>query len=294
LQKLSKIVRPTPARRAIVFGIDKNYTMPLAVCVRSLLESCGGSSIKDIYVFHSPLDPGQKEPVQRSLEGLRNFELHWVPVDPAMFEALSPGLPHVSRATYFRFLAPSLLPEHVETALYLDSDTIVRADIDGLFALFDPAWALQACRDYVGTFDTPILGLHRLAELGIDPKAHYFNSGVLLLNLKRWREERIAQKVLSFAAANPDCLTIADQNSINIVLHGSIGALPPEWNTQAVYPKLLDGSWTFPYLQQPALEDARIYHYTSELKPWTGGRDFPAARFFHEVRARTAWAADRR
>lgn len=265
--------------------------MPLSVCLRSLLERATDTSVKDIYVLHSELAPGQKEPVHRSLEGLKNFELHWVPVDASLFSALSPGLPHVSRATYFRFLAPSLLPAHVDHLLYLDADLVVLDDVDKLFALYDPALPLQACRDYVGFFDTPIFGLNRLAEFGIDPKAVYFNSGVMLVNLRRWREEGIAKRILDFAAANPDCLSIADQNSINIVLQGRIGALPPEWNTQAIYPKLLDGSWTFPYIPQPSVEAAKIYHYTSELKPWSGGRDFPAARLFHDFHSRTTWAA---
>ncbi|MGZ3650112.1 MAG: glycosyltransferase family 8 protein [Bdellovibrionota bacterium] len=291
LRTISRAFGSQPTNRhAIIFGIDKNYTMPLAVCVRSLLENSRGDSIKDIYILHSELDPGQKKPVHESLAGLKNFELHWIPVDTQLFSQLSPGLPHVSRATYFRFLAPSLLPSSVDTALYLDSDTVVLDDIDKLFSLSDPAWPLQACRDYVGYFDTPILGLNRLADFGIDPKAAYYNSGVLLINMKAWRSQNLAKKILDFAAANPDCLTISDQNSINIVLHGQIGALPDVWNTQAIYPKLLDGSWNFPYIPQPAIEQARIYHYTSELKPWSGGRDFAAAKLFHDFHSRTAWA----
>lgn len=283
------LLRPRSKRLAIVFGIDKNYTMPLSVCIRSLLESSRGPEIKDIYILHSELDEGQKDPVHASLEGLENFELHWVPVNAEMFAALSPGLPHVTRATYFRFLAPSLLPESVEVALYLDSDTVIRDDVEKLFAHFDPAWKLQACRDYVGYFSCPILELKDLGRFGIDPGAAYFNSGVLLFNVKKWREEQLAKRILDFAAENPDCLFIADQNSINIVLYGHIGTLPPEWNTQALYPLLLDGVWTFPYIPQPALADAKIYHYTSEIKPWTSGAHLEAAAFFHDARSRTAW-----
>ncbi len=280
---------PAQKRVAIVFGIDKNYTMPLTVCIRSLLESSRGPALKDIYILHSELEEGQKDPVRNSLVGLGNFELHWIPVKPEIFASLSPGLPHVSRATYFRFLAPSLLPESVEVALYLDCDTVVRDDVEKLFAHFDPVWKLQACRDYVGYFSCPILQLKELGRFGIDPEAAYFNSGVLLINMKTWRKEKLAERILDFAADNPDCLFIADQNSINIVLYKQIGTLPPEWNTQAIYPKLLDGTWTFPYIPQPSMAEAKIYHYTSEIKPWNTGANLEAAVYFHEARSRTAW-----
>lgn len=277
-------------RHAIVFGVDKNYVMPLTVCLRSLLEKSAGNSIKEIYILHSAIEQSQKRVLDDSLKDLRGFELNWVPVDEENFRSLTPGLPHLSLAAGFRFLAPSVLPPHVQVAAYLDCDTVIREDIGGLFGLFDPAWPLQACRDYVGSFDAPILQLGELGRFGIEPKAHYFNSGVLLFNVKKWREENIAKKILDFAAANPDCQFIADQNSMNIVLYKAIGELPPEWNTQAVYPKLLDGSWTFPYVPQPPPERAKIYHYTSEIKPWNTGKDLPAAAFFHDVRSRTAWA----
>lgn len=278
------------SRKAIVLGIDRNYTMPLTVCLRSILENRRREVFLDFYVLHSALGDGQKEPVVGSLAGFRDFELHWVPVNNQQIATLSPGLPHVSRATYFRFLAPTLLPSHVDVALYLDSDTIALGDVAEVFDLFDPTWAVQACRDFTATMGTPLVQIPRLESFGIDPDAHYFNSGVLLLNLRRWRAEKLAERLLNFAAENPDCLFIADQNTINIVLHGSIGTLPPEWNAQAVYPKLLDGTWKFPYLPQRPPERAKIYHFTSEIKPWNSGREAPGAALFQDFYSRTAWA----
>jgi lipopolysaccharide biosynthesis glycosyltransferase len=275
--------------QAIVFGIDRNYTMPLTTSIRSLLEN--SSSFKDIFVLHSgSLTESEKEPVVSSLRDLSGFRLTWLPVENQLISDLSPGLPHVSRATYLRFLAADVLPNSFETALYLDSDTVVRTDLSHIFSLYDPRWAAQACLDITGIFRSPFTQVPDPSQWGIGDEDRYFNSGVLLMNLKIWREEKLAAKLLNFAALNPECLFIADQNVMNIVLHGRIGLLPPEWNAQFVHPNFRDGTWNQRVLTQPSMEEAKIYHYVTEFKPWNKGMDWPEAKVFLDIFGRTQWA----
>jgi lipopolysaccharide biosynthesis glycosyltransferase len=290
-QELDPPAKSKP-RRALVFGIDSNYAMPLTVCLRSLLENSGSRTIKDIYILHSGVEEEKKELLHSSLSDLEGFQIHWIFISEQRFAHLSPGLDHVTRATYFRFLVAEAVPSNVENALYLDTDMIVLGDIEDIFDRFDPAWTVQACQDQLGCFQSKVIPLDVIRSFGINPRSAYFNSGLILYNLPDWRKGRFEEKVFSFAKEHPECLFIADQNAFNVVLNGQIGALEPEWNAQLVHPEILAGTFDVLYVGQPPMAEAKIFHYTSRFKPWGIGKDMPEAKPFLDFFSRTAWAND--
>ena len=73
----------------------------------------------------------------------------------------------------FLRLFADLIPEIPEKILYLDTDTLIADDISELYAADISEYELGAVLDYYG---------HRFMGY------HYFNSGVLLLNMKNIRD----------------------------------------------------------------------------------------------------------
>ena len=68
------------------------------------------------------------------------------------------------------------------------------------------------------------------AYLGILPEAPYFNAGVMLVDLARWRAEDIGGKLLDYyGTIAPYCL-FQDQDAINGLLRGRIATLHPAYN----------------------------------------------------------------
>jgi lipopolysaccharide biosynthesis glycosyltransferase len=262
--------------------------MPLAVSLRSVLERWGLHKPLDVYVLEAGVSELDKAKVAASLPENAVSNLHWITVSPQDVGGLGVGL-HFSSANYFRLLLPKLLPQ-LDRVLYLDADTVARADLSALFELFDDKHPLQACRDYCGTIANPLIHLPNFAAFGLSADTPYFNSGVLLMNLRLWREEMISEKIMALGRKSPETTFFADQTAINIILKDRIGVLDPEWNAQTIHPKVLDGTWEVPFVPQD-LENARIVHYTSEFKPWNLGKNQPMARYFQCVLARTAWAA---
>jgi len=51
--------------------------------------------------------------------------------------------------------------------------------------------------------------------------ATYFNAGVLLLNLKKWRSDGISAKLKNVLLDQPERLRNMDQDALNLVLHDS-------------------------------------------------------------------------
>jgi lipopolysaccharide biosynthesis glycosyltransferase len=107
-----------------------------------------------------------------------------------------------------------LLPE-ISRALYLDSDIVVMGDISGMLHLDLSQYPLAAALD---AFDASPL-FKRKISLG--QSVPYFNSGVMLLNLDRWRSENIGRRALDFAATNPQYIVYWDQCALNNIIRGN-------------------------------------------------------------------------
>lgn len=273
-------------RASVAYCIDQNYLLPLAVSMRSLADTLNEGATIDVHILHSELAAGSKEKVISAI-GKNNLSLRWHSVDASVVKDLPFGL-HFSSANYFRLLLPTILPESIHVVAYVDADTIWRASATGLFACYDPKFELQACLDFTGTIGNPLIRLENPNHFGLSPDAPYFNSGLLLMNLQKWRHESLAEKILLFGKNHPEALWLVDQTAINLVLAGKIGKLPSHWNAQTVHPNVLSGIWQVPYLEQD-LAGASLIHYTSEFKPWDKGIGLPEAFYFSEVRQKIRW-----
>ncbi|GHT96385.1 hypothetical protein FACS1894141_6480 [Spirochaetia bacterium] len=94
---------------------------------------------------------------------------------------------HVSLATYFRILMPSILPSNLDKILYLDCDIIVRKSLVDL-------WATDITHNPIGAvYDMTIDDIRNYNRLRYDRALGYFNAGVLLVNLKYWRDNNVWQ-----------------------------------------------------------------------------------------------------
>lgn len=72
--------------------------------------------------------------------------------------------------------------------------------------------------------------LRKLQPLGLHDPFHYFNSGVLVLDLDRMREEDAEVRLLHVIEEHNELLEHPDQDALNIVFHRQIFPLPVEWN----------------------------------------------------------------
>jgi lipopolysaccharide biosynthesis glycosyltransferase len=95
------------------------------------------------------------------------------------------------------------------------------------------------------------------------------NSGVLLLDLERWRREHLTRRLFDYIEHHGAALEFWDQDAINAVLHEVILVLDCRWNLQARMYR--SGRRAFP-MEFEATRGARrrpaIVHYTGSEKPW--------------------------
>lgn len=151
---------------------------------------------------------------------------------------------HFSNAIYYRLKLPELLPDDVDTVLYLDSDTICVGDIDRIFDV--------NIKNYVvaGVLDPAASIFQRGQKLDL-----YINSGVLLINVLRWRQEGLFKKCLEWVKQNPQSVC-KDQDALNHVLRGRIRLIDGNYNKFVTIDTKLN------------VENDKILHYISKDKPW--------------------------
>jgi lipopolysaccharide biosynthesis glycosyltransferase len=275
-------------RVIIACSANERYAPGLAVTLLSLIEHRRSAAPMSIYV----LDGGLRDDSRRALRRIcgRNADLIF----------LRPDLSRVSHlnlsngahpAVYCRLLLPEMLPG-CDRAIYLDSDTVILADIDELWATDVSNHPCAGVRELFSPKISDKFGISRYHELGLPPDLPYFNSGVVVMNLECWRAERIGERVIRFTEENRDTVRYWDQDGMNAVLAGRWLELDPTWNVDAEGLMLKGWVPEDPEATAALIERAKIIHYVI-TKPWEGVCHHPKTHIFLSYLARTPWRSRR-
>jgi lipopolysaccharide biosynthesis glycosyltransferase len=193
------------------------------------------------------------------------------------------GYRFISTVTYYRLLMTSLLPHTITRALYLDSDIIINDRILDLLYTDISDYAFAAVPDPWENFKSSVRGKIHLKE-----NAHYFNGGVLLLNLERWRSEKIGSRALEFVLSNPQSVTFHDQCALNHIIQGNFYVLNKRWNFQVGHVKSFS-EYKFPSSARTQFSHAAIIHFTGDPKPWNFECTHPMKNQYFNYLKHTAW-----
>lgn len=136
-----------------------------------------------------------------------------------------------SIGSLYRFLIPSLIDE--EKIIYLDSDTVINLDIAEL-------WQIELGERVLAVVPEKAMGVPTEIHLPLCvdkfvAAEDYFNSGVLLINLKRFRQEtEKLQAAQKFIAQNPR-YKYFDQDILNYCFSTQTIKLPNKFNLYVDY-----------------------------------------------------------
>jgi lipopolysaccharide biosynthesis glycosyltransferase len=282
-----------PKMLYLACAADDFYAMPLGVTVYSALANLSRDCQITLFVLDGGIRKPNKLKLTASLDPAR-VTIHWLhpsveQIQRVYHESVSP----YPVSAYLRLLLPDLIPHDVTKIIYLDTDVVVAGNLETLWDIELGDRALLAVQDPVHRFIAYADHLQHLDRqaLGIQPDQKYLNSGVLVINLEKWRSARIAEQIVQFLAQHPE-LPYPDQDGISVVLAGQWQELAPEWNQ--VHVLHLFASWQqSPYSQQQflnALDRPSIIHFTSRPKPWMPSRLHPQRQLFLQYLNRTAWS----
>lgn len=264
----------------IIYGFNDGFCQYAATSISSLLYSNPYLNFH-FHLFHINCS-------HENLEKLRFFlntngcKFNLYEFSPQSFSKYPPTSQY-SLACYLRLSAPSLMPG-VSKALYLDSDTIIVGDIRDLLETDVIGYALAACRD--SSFSYNIVKSYLSPEI----LEEYFNSGVLLINLKWWKENDSEEQLIEYL--NTHKVKLPDQDALNAIFggHDIVKILHPKWNALASYfcfpPQVPNSEKKF---IKDLWKNARIIHFIGTIKPWHKECVNPFKNAFIQAYNSTPW-----
>ena len=162
---------------------------------------------------------------------------------------------YITLAAYYRLFFPRLIPQNIERLLYLDVDMLV---ISSLWEVYQTDLG-KAAVGAVMEVEVPLR-----AEIGITQLEDYFNSGMLLMDMPKWRDQLITEQAIQVIIAQAEKLLYHDQDALNVVFNGGWYRLDSRYNLMKAYiPHDLPKR---DYLK--FLSDKVIIHYNGRNKPW--------------------------
>ena len=268
----------------VVFCIDVAFWQHLGVTLASLLLNNPHESFGVYVVSGSSAPADQWTRLQQLAGSAGNATLHPVVFDQAALYQHLPSHGHLSTAMYLRLFMAEYLPQNLDRVLYLDSDLVL---VGGDIAVL---WSLPLGDTYLGAAWEPYDAKQRV-PLGFSAEDFYFNSGVMLINLRRWRDDGITERLLSFAEANRAILHSPDQDVLNSVLRGKVTDIGSRWNWQALFPRFLPEELRLTPEQFKSLrKKPSIVHFTSAYKPWFWRWEPHYKHLYTRVLRQTPWA----
>lgn len=156
----------------------------------------------------------------------------WLPIDTLSFASEFSTRPGISKMTFARIVLPRVLPVTCGRALYLDGDILVLDALEELWNIDLGDAVLGAVPDY---YQDSVASNGPSATSGPQVK-RYFNAGVLLIHLAKWRNERLSEKALEYLDRFPTA-EYSDQDALNSVCNGQWKVLEPTWNFFSSIPR---------------------------------------------------------
>ncbi len=235
----------------IFFSTDDNYIPYLDVAVSSLIANASKDRRYRIIVLNTGLSPENVSKIKlRERDG---FVIDFVNISDHVENIKShfKDVYHFSVVTYYRIFIASLFPQY-DKILYLDCDLVVLGDISELYDIHLGENILGAAPEqYVQ--NTPEFRRYAEVALGVDPD-EYVNAGVLVINLKEFRKNRIEEKFISLITRHDFDLLDPDQAYLNYLCQSKIYQLPNGWNKEP--------------MPLPCEGKKNIVHYALYKKPW--------------------------
>lgn len=266
----------------IAFCTDDAFAQYTSVAICSLIFNASDPDRLHLWILDAGLSRKSRQLIEAIPHKFRT-QIDFLLVDVIEDETLVADR-HISRATYGRLFLPEILDKSIETCLYLDGDVIVVDDIFKLSAFSCNSYPIAAVDDFYLTKDD---------TLSIPYPFNYFNAGVLLLNLEKWRRDNIADQILDFVRDYPEKLTYWDQDAMNSVLYNKRMPLPLRWNQQIHFDDCLshlpDGRKTSE--MKEAMSNPAIVHFVGPEKPWHYLCLHPYKDLYLKYRERTPWGA---
>lgn len=275
----------------IVYSSDENYVQHMAVSMLSLYKTNSSVTDLNVFIISNDITNESKAKVDQ-LAQEQERSVCWIDFAPYKKQlSLDMEWP-ISISSYARLFLAQMLPDSCERVIYLDCDTVVNDSLEALWNTDMNGCAVAGVKDLV-TADFK-------KRIGLNVDDVYINAGVMLVDLKCWRNNAILSKFIDFINKRKGRVTHHDQGVVNGTLKGSIYVLSPRYNSMTpYYTNRYKNLLSFYNLKSyysvdeihEAVENSAIIHYTPEFvgRVWEIECKHPKAALYRKCLNETEW-----
>lgn len=263
-------------RMHVIYASDDNFAEMLGVSIVSLFENNKNSKDIQVYIINSKIST-------KNIKRLEDVCIKYQRNTPIWLETkniekvlgIQVLTDRGSHSQYARLFISSLLPENIERVLYLDCDTIINKPLEGL-------WNLDLNGKTIAVLKDAFSRQYR-KNIGLQPDDIMFNSGVMLIDLNRWKEKHTEERLMNFIENHHGKIQQGDQGALNAVLYDDVECFEPCYNSVTIFYDFTYEDMLI-YRKPPlfyskkeikkAVEEPVIIHYTTSFlskRPWIQG-----------------------
>lgn len=277
----------------IIYASDNNYAEILGVSLISLLENNKQEPEIIVYVLDDNISEENKEKLNWIFNQYNRKGVFLPIPDLSQKAGIEIDSQRWSISTFSRLFLAELLPEKIEKALYLDCDTIVTNTLHPLWEFDVRGYAVAGAEDCISKG-------HK-KNIGLSEDDLYLQAGILLVNLKYWRENNLQQEFMDFIKKYHGKTPYVDQGVINGVLVRKMQLFDIRYNAYTVlfdfsYSQLLKYRKPKHFYSEQQVEKAKklpaIVHFSASflsLRPWIKGSNHPYTGEWLRFKAMTPW-----
>ena len=261
-------------RCEIAFGVDARYVKYAGIAMTSVAMQSEGENVG----FHLVCD-GIADADRKRLDAFRAAfpwtDVHIYDARAALDEISFPrGISpeRINRSVFTRILMPELVPQSLDRILYLDADTLCVGHM-GTFWSLDLAGApLAAAPEGEAQ--------RKAARIGMKGWS-YFNAGVMLIDLARWRAQQLTAHTFAAWEEYGASFPLLEQDALNYVLDGEFLPIGRK------YVQMMDAfaPWDVDFSAQYT-----IWHFLNEGKPWIRYADPRVREAYWQIVRRSPWS----
>lgn len=272
----------TTAPVVVACAADNTYALPLGVMLASLSAHANPDRRIDVYIVDCGLSDSVRSRINKQIRS--NLHFHWLPSTRSL-DISDPYWGHVSSATYDRLLIDDYVPKDTVQALWLDCDLLVLDDITTLFNNQFTGSTLRAVHDPFIRCMGSSFGVRHWRELGLASDNPYFNAGVMLIDMTRWRATKVADRAIQHLRHYGKQLIFREQEALNAVIGQQWEPLADRWNYSAN---------PFHAKKQNLNRGApAIIHFAGRIKPWNLSDLGTSQDLYFQQVDKTSWRGTR-
>lgn len=260
----------------IVYASDNRFAEILGVSLVSLYKNSNDMDDIVVYVLDAGITQDNKERMLSVSRAYMRTDIQFIPAkDISKKLSMNVATDRGSLTQYARLFVSSDLPNDLGRVLYLDCDIIVKQSIREL-------WNLDLHQKTIGALMDAFSKYYRV-NIDLEENDIMFNSGVLLINLDKWKENQIEDKLLNFISRKNGLIQQGDQGALNAILSHDTYCFDPRFNSVTIF-------YDFNYREmmiyrrppkfyteeqvKEGVENPCIIHFTTSfksLRPWVKG-----------------------